>query len=163
MPQINQLSEIFFSQLFWLLVVFGILYFGIARGMVSKVQSTVDLRDRTINDDLEAAQQARDFAERTEEAWRARMDASRGEAAKVTQEAKQASARQTEEQVRAASQEITAKLDSATVELRQARTSALAEIEAVAAEATREMVERLTGKPVQPGEAAAAVKAELHV
>jgi F-type H+-transporting ATPase subunit b len=42
MPQINQLSDIFFSQLFWLLLVFGIIYFGIARGMVPKIQSTVD-------------------------------------------------------------------------------------------------------------------------
>ena len=33
MPQINQLTAIFFSQLFWLLVVFGIIYFVISIGM----------------------------------------------------------------------------------------------------------------------------------
>ena len=40
--------------------------------------------------------------------------------------------------------------------------SARAEIESVAAEATREMVQRLTGLKVDPKEAAVAVKAELN-
>jgi len=163
MPQIEQLPFIFSSQLFWLLVVFGIIFFGIGRGMVPKIQSTVEARDRKIAEDLEAAQKAREAAEQTEEAWRARMDASRGEAASVTQEAKQASARETEAQVRAAAEQINAKLETATAELRQARSSARAEIEAVAAEATREMVERLAGIQIAPAEAVEAVKAELHV
>ena len=34
MPQIEQLPFIFFSQLFWLAVVFGIIFFVIGRGMV---------------------------------------------------------------------------------------------------------------------------------
>jgi hypothetical protein len=41
--------------------------------------------------------------------------------------------------------------------------SAQAEIEAAAAEATREIVQRLTGIVVESTEAANAVKAELHV
>jgi F-type H+-transporting ATPase subunit b len=36
MPQLEQLPYIFTSQLFWLLVVFGLLYFGIGRGMIPK-------------------------------------------------------------------------------------------------------------------------------
>ena len=38
MPQIVQLPLIFASQLFWLVVVFGIIYFIIAKGMVPKIQ-----------------------------------------------------------------------------------------------------------------------------
>jgi len=48
MPQLNQLPEIFWSQLFWLVVVFGIIFFAIGRGMVPKIQSTVDARDKKI-------------------------------------------------------------------------------------------------------------------
>ena len=110
MPQINQLSEIFFSQLFWLLLVFGIIYFGIARGMVPKIQSTVELREKKIADDLAAAQQARESAEETEAAYRAKIDVSRAEAAAVTQEARQSSARETETKVRAAAEKIAAKV-----------------------------------------------------
>ena len=100
MPQISQLPEIFFSQLFWLLIVFGIIFFGIGRGMLPKIQSTVDAREKKIAEDLERAQAARVEAEETEAAWRTRMDAARAEAARLSQDAKQESARQTEVQVK---------------------------------------------------------------
>ena len=40
MPQINQLPEVFASQLFWLAVFFGLVFFVIGRGMVPKIRST---------------------------------------------------------------------------------------------------------------------------
>src|SRR5918993_4901532 len=111
MPQIEQLPFIFTSQLFWLAVVFGILFFGIGRGMLPKIRSTVELRERVIADDLERAQAARSAAEATEEAWRARMDAARAEAARLSQEAKQASARDTEAKVKKAADKIGLKVE----------------------------------------------------
>ena len=120
MPQINQLAEIFFSQLFWLLIVFGIIYFGIARGMVPKIQSAVDAREKNIADDLQRAEAARAEAEATEEAWRERMDAARAEAAKLSQEAKQASARDTEAKVKKAADKINLKVEKAEAKIRDA-------------------------------------------
>lgn len=163
MPQINQLAEIFFSQLFWLLVVFGIIYFGIARGMVPKIQSTVQAREDKIADDLAKAQQARDAAEETEAAYRARMDDSRAEAARLTQEARQAAALQSEDKVRGAADKISAKLAKAEDKIRSAADAARAEIEAVTVEATQEMVAKLTGVKVARDTAAAAVRDEFHV
>jgi F-type H+-transporting ATPase subunit b len=163
MPQIEQLPTIFFSQLFWLLLVFGIIYFVIGRGMVPKIQSTVDKRDNQIADDLAKAQEARTAADETEADYRARIDASRTEAAKLAQEAKQAAMRDTEAKVRKAGEKIAAKSEAAEAKIRAAVAAARSEIEAVAAEATQQMVERLTGAKVDPKHAADAVKAELHV
>ena len=163
MPQIEQLPFIFSSQLFWLLLVFGIIFFGIGRGMVPKIQSTVQERERKIAADLERAQQARNEAEETEAAYRERMNASRAEAAKLTQEAKQASARETEAQVRAASEQIAKKIEAAEADIRAAADKARAEVEAVAFEATQQMVERLAGISVDREAAERAVKAELNV
>ena len=163
MPQINQLSEIFFSQLFWLLLVFGFIYFVIGRGMVPKIQSTVEAREKRVSDDLERAQAARKAAEETEADWRARMDAARVEAAKLAQDARQESARQTEAKVRKAADKINLKVESAEAKIRDAVQSARAEIETVAAEAAHDMVGRLTGIKVDKKDAAAAVKAELNV
>lgn len=163
MPQINQLSEIFFSQLFWLLIVFGIIYFVIGRGMVPKIQSTIDARDRRISGDLEAAQAARAKADETEAAWRGRMDQARAEAARLTQVAKQDSALATEAKVRKAAEKIGLKAEAASAKIREAGDAARVEIEAVAAEASQEMIQRLTGIVVEKEEAAAAVKAELNV
>ena len=163
MPQIEQLPFIFFSQLFWLAVVFGILFFVIGRGMLPKIQGTVQLRDAKIAEDLERAQAARSEAEGTEAEWRQRMDAAKAEAARLAQEAKQASARDTEAKVNAAADQINLKVESAQQRIREAFGSARSEIEAVAVDATQEMVARLTGIQVDSNEAANAVKAEFNV
>jgi len=163
MPQIEQLPYNFFSQLFWLALVFGFIFFVIGRGMLPKIQGTVELRDAKIAEDLERAQAARAEAEGTEAAWRARMDAARAEAARLAQDAKQASAQETEKRVKVAAEKINLKVESSEAKIREAVSSARSEIEAVATEATQEMVTRLTGISVADQEAAAAVKAELNV
>jgi F-type H+-transporting ATPase subunit b len=163
MPQLNQLPEIFWSQLFWLAVVFAIIFFFIGRGMVPKIQSTVDAREKQIADDLERAQAARAAADDTEEAWRERMDAARGEAGRIANEAKQASARDTEAKVKKAVDKLALKAEASQKKLAEAVQSARAEIETVAAELTQDLVSRLTGMEVDKKEAADAVKAELNV
>ena len=161
MPQIEQLPYIFTSQLFWLLLVFGVIFFGVGRGMLPKIQSTVELRETKIAEDLERAQAARDAAEETEAAYRQRMDESRAEAAKLTREARQASALETEQRVRAAAEKIAKKVASAEAKIRSAAEAARAEVEEAAVEAAQEMVACLAGIKVAKGEAAAAVKAEV--
>jgi F-type H+-transporting ATPase subunit b len=163
MPQLSQLSQVYLSQFLWLAVALGFIFFVIARGMVPKIQATVDAREQKIGCDLDAAQAARAAADRTEAEWRERMDAARSEAARIAQEAKQASARETEAKVKAAADQINAKTESAGARLREAVASARAEIESVAIEATQEMVSLLTGISVDRDAAAQAVKAELHV
>jgi F-type H+-transporting ATPase subunit b len=163
MPQLNQLPEVFWSQLFWLAVVFAIIFFFIGRGMVPKIQSTVDARDKQIADDLAAAQAARVAADETEAAWRERMDAARAEAARIAAEAKQASARDTEAKVKKAADKLGLKIEASEKKLAEAVQSARAEIEAVAAELTQDLVSRLSGIAVDKKDAAEAVKAELNV
>ena len=163
MPQITQLPFIFLSQLFWLLLVFGVIFFGVGRGMLPKIQSTVDAREKKIAEDLERAQAARAKADETEAAWRARMDAARAEAAQLSQEARQASAKDTEAKVKKAADKISLKAEAAEAKIRDAVTAARAEIEAVAAEAAQDMVQRLIGVTIDKKDAATAVKAELNV
>ncbi len=163
MPQLNQLSEVLFSQLFWLAIGLGFIFFVIARGMVPKIQATVDARDKKVADDLEAAQAARAAADETEAAWRERMDAARADAARIANGAKQESARETEAKVRKAADKINLKVETAEAKIRDALESARGEIEAVAAEATQDMVKRLTGISLDKKAAADAVKAELNV
>src|ERR671929_107780 len=58
MPQINQLADVAYSQFFWLLLVLGLIYFGIGKAMLPKIQSTVEGRQQRIAEDLAAAQAA---------------------------------------------------------------------------------------------------------
>ena len=161
MPKLSQLSEVLLSQLFWLAIGLGFIFFVIARGMVPKIQATVDAREKQIADDLEQAQAARSAAEETEEAWRQRMDAARAEGARIANEAKQASARDTEARVKAAADKLTQKIESAEAKIRKARESARSEIESVAVDVAQNLVSTLTGIKVDKKDAAQAVRAEF--
>jgi F-type H+-transporting ATPase subunit b len=163
MPQLSQLSEVYLSQFLWLAIALGFIFFVIARGMVPKIQATVEAREQRIAGDLEAAQKARADADVTEAAWRERMDAARSEAARIAQEAKAQSALDTEGKVKAAADKINLKVESAHARIRDSLAAARSEIESVAAEATQEMVQRVAGLAVNKQDAAAAVKAELNV
>ena len=141
MPQLNQLLLVYQSQWFWLALVLAAIYFGIGKLMLPKIQSTIEARDKSIADDLAAAQAARAAADETEAAYRARIDESRAEALKVAAAAKASSALATEERMQAANAETQAKVEAAEARIRAATKAALAEIEGVAAEAAQDMVQ----------------------
>lgn len=160
MPQLNQLALVLYSQFFWLAIVLGLIYFGIGKAMVPKIQSTVDARDKQIADDLAAAEQARVAADETEEAYRLAMDASRAEAMKLTAAAKAESAKALEKTAAKADVANQAKLDKAQGRIRAARDSARAEIAAVAAEMTQDVTAKVAGLKVSRDEALKAVELE---
>jgi F-type H+-transporting ATPase subunit b len=161
MPQLNQLSDVVLSQLVWLTLVLGFIYFVIGRGMLPKIQSTVDQRDQQIADDLAAAERARAEADDSEEAFRLRMDESRAEAMKKTAAAKQESAKATEAKIAKADTAIQAKLGKAEDKIRASRDEALANIEGVAAELAQDIAGKVAGISISRDDAAKAVKAAL--
>jgi F-type H+-transporting ATPase subunit b len=162
MPQLSQLSQVYLSQFLWLAVALAFIFFVIARGMVPKIQATVQSREQKIASDLEAAREARDAAEATEADYRQKIDASRGEAMKLAQEAKQAGAREAEQRNQKVAAEIDAKTAKAEASIREAVEKARAELDGIAVEATREMVSKLTGATVAAAEATRAVKAVIN-
>jgi F-type H+-transporting ATPase subunit b len=159
MPQITQLPVIFWSQLFWLLLIFGTIFFVIGRGMVPKIQGVVDQRDRKISEDLEKAQAARDEAEKTEADYRQRIEASRAEAMRLALAAKQAGALEVEQRTRAVDAEVGKKIAKAEDKIRKSVEKAMVEIDSVAAEAAQELFAKLTGRSVSVEQAQKAVKA----
>lgn len=161
MPQIAQLAETYSSQIFWLLVFFGITFFLIGRGMLPKVMETVGLRDKQIADDLASAQAARDAADEQEEAWRERENANRARAQALLAEAKAKAATASEKKLSAAQERLDAKLEAAQAEIEAARNSAMAEIEDVATEAAQDIIARLAGTKVDKRTVRSAVKKAL--
>ena len=160
MPQLNQLDLVAYSQFFWLAIVLGLIYFGIGKAMVPKIQSTVEERDKKIADDLAAAEAARVQADETEEAYRQRMDASRAEAMRVTAAAKAEVAQAVEKKAAKADAANQAKLDKAQQRIRGAREAAQAEIALVAVEMSQDVVAKVAGLKVGRDEALKAVELE---
>lgn len=158
MPQIAQLAETFSSQLFWLLIFFGLVYFVVGRAMLPRVMDTVERRDSQISSDLLAAKAARDEADAREEEWRQRENANREQARGLIAEAKAKAAAENEAKLAEAQGAIDARIAAAEKNIASARRSALAEIEDVAAVAAQDIVARLTGASVANDNARDAVR-----
>jgi F-type H+-transporting ATPase subunit b len=161
MPQLTQLGLVYQSQWFWLLLVLAVIFFVVGRGIVPKVEATVDLRDAQIAADLAEAERLREEADATEEGWRAKINAAHAEAHELAHAAKDRSLRDAEKRIATADKKLAEKAEEAAKALDEARQGALAEIEAMATEAARDIVAKLTGAEVDAKAAKAAVAGAL--
>lgn len=158
MPQISQIAATYASQIFWLLITFGILYFGIGKMMVPKVMATVDAREGRIAGDLAAAEQARLAADQVEAAWRAKMDEARAAAQAETTAAKAQAVKATESQIKSIDVELAERLAHHDLAVGNAKAQAMLNLQAVAAEVTQDLVAKVSGLTVGIDAAADAVR-----
>ncbi|TNE33434.1 MAG: ATPase [Alphaproteobacteria bacterium] len=161
MPQISQLALVYQSQWFWLVLTLAVIFFVVGRGILPKVEATIDARDAKIAADLDEAQRFQDEAEASEEAWRRQLNNARADAQAVTAKAKQKAQADLEKKLAKADKDVADKIAAAEAELDAARKAALTELEAVASEATQDIVVKLTGTKVSQAEARAAVAGAL--
>ena len=161
MPQISQIAATYASQIFWLLLTFGITFIVVGYGMYPKIQGTADARDKKISDDLEAARAANAAADGAEEAYRVKINEDRAAAQALVAEAKAKAAKDSEKKLAKVDAEVAAKLAAAEAELTEQRSAAMAEVEAAATEAAQDIVKQLSGAKVTKAAAAKQVKAEL--
>jgi F-type H+-transporting ATPase subunit b len=162
MPQISQLAATYASQIFWLLLTFGLVFFTVGLGMLPKVQGNIARRDQSIAGDLAAAQAARDAAEAAEVTWRERDAANRDAALSRIATAKSKATANTEATLAKANAADADRVAKAEAEIAAATTRAVDEIEAVAAEAAQDIALRVAGLTINPAEARAAVKQAMN-
>jgi F-type H+-transporting ATPase subunit b len=161
MPQIAQIAETYASQIFWLVIVFSLIYFGIGKAMLPKVEGVIDARDKKIADDLAEAGRARAKADEIEGDYRAKIDAAHADAVQAAQAAKASATAEAEKRVKAADAELAQKIADAEAKLAAAKSDALAGVEAVAAEAALDIVGKVSGTTVSSEAALDAVKVAM--
>jgi F-type H+-transporting ATPase subunit b len=150
MPQIEQIAATYASQFFWLLLTFGILYFGIARALLPKVGRVVENREATIAGDLEAARAAQARAAEAQERRAAQLAAARVQAQELTNAAKNDASRRNAAQLAALDERLAVQTAEGEARVAASRQSALAELDSIAARAAGDIVMRLTGTSPTP-------------
>ena len=156
MPQLETAS--YPSQILWLIVSFGLLYWLMKSRGLPRVAEILETRRGRVDNNLERAQRLRGEAEtaykRQEEAV-ASAHAKAGDDVRAMRE--KVNAETAERQ-----QELDAKLDErikeAEARIDRSRRSALAEVDGVAAEVANAMIERLVGKPMSEADVRSAVE-----
>ena len=86
MPQLN--PEFWFSQTFWLVLVFIILYLIIWKRILPKITDNLENRKKTISSDLEEAQNLRKLAEERYKEYKKLINDAKNEAGKIISEGK---------------------------------------------------------------------------
>jgi len=161
MPQLSQIPEIYASQLFWLAIVFALIYFGIGKAMVPKIERTIDDRNDKISGDLAAAEAARASAEQSEREYQAGLESARSEALRAVSEARAEATVTAEAKVKAGDAAMADQLAVATARIGDSKQKALAEIETATIDAVQDIVARLSGVAVDRAGIEKQVKVEL--
>jgi len=86
MPQLN--PEFWFSQTFWLVLVFAILYLIIWKRILPKITDNLENRKKTISSDLEEAQNLKKLAEERYKEYKKLINDAKNEAGKIISESK---------------------------------------------------------------------------
>lgn len=157
MPQIAQLASTYASQVFWMLMVFGLIYFGIAKTMLQKVKSTMDSRDSKISDDLAAAEAAHKAAKEADEACQSRLAKVRSDAHARLQAAKEQASKDAAKQNAVANADYDHQLDSARMRIADEKAKAMVDLENIAADAAQDILKHVIGKSVPKDQVTKAV------
>ena len=161
MPQLSQIGEIYASQFFWLAIVFALIYFGIGRAMVPRIERTIDDRAARITGDLAAADHARRVAHDTDAAYQAGLETARSRAMKTIAEAQAKATASIEAKTKESDAALASRTDAAMVRIGETRRAALTEIGSTTVDAVEAIVAKLSGVSVDRSAAEQQIKAEL--
>lgn len=159
MPQFN--PEFFPPQLFWLVVTFAALYFGLSKLVLPRVVDVLEARQNRIDDDLEKASALKREAEAVLAEYEKARAAAQAEALGLIREAQEAMAGEAAKQHEALSARLAEQVSEAEGRIDQAKDEAKAGIRDAAAEVVAAAAERLIGVKVEAKEAQSAVAASL--
>jgi F-type H+-transporting ATPase subunit b len=147
-----------FGQIVYLLFLFAILYWLMAKVFVPRLRGVIDQRAATIADAVQTARQVQAEAAGQAEAAKAEVEAARASSRAMATAAK---ARVTDAaNARAAEEEavVNARIAEAEAAIGKTRDAAMTNVSTIASDTAAAIVERLTGKAPSAAEAAAAVK-----
>ena len=134
------------SQLFWLVVLFGILYLLMSRIALPRVGKILEDRAERIAADLNAARAAQEQAAIARQAHEKTVADARAAAQATAQEAHNALVAEADAKRQALEASLTAKLSAADAQIAAGKAAAMANVHGIAADAAAAIVQQLTGR-----------------
>ena len=152
------------SQLFWLVVLFGVGYLVMAKLVTPRIGAVLEERRNTLDGDLEKARNASADAARIRAEYESDLENARREAAEYAKNAATEAAKKADDADAKIALKLSNKVEKAEAKLAKAKSDVMDNLNDVAAEAAVEAVATLTGiktTSTQAGKAAASVAAKL--
>jgi len=159
MPQFD--TSTFASQIFWLAIVFGALFFFLRKYAIPRMETVLEARAQRIQGDLDRAAKLQQDAIKAAETHEAALAQARDEAREIVREAHA----KTQADLDARQEKLAADIARQTTEaegrIAAAKTEAMSSVREIAVEAAQAVASRLTTGGVDADKAAAAVDAAL--
>ena len=160
MPQFDPTT--FASQLFWLLVTFGLLFVIVSRVLLPRIAGLLEARQERIDDDLDRAASVKHEAEAILAAYEKTMADGKAEAQGLLRQAAEEMAAEAAKRHEGLAAKLAEEVGAAEARILEAKTAAVDNIGQVAGEVAQAAIQRLIGVEVDKAAAGKAVKAALR-
>jgi F-type H+-transporting ATPase subunit b len=148
------------SQLLWLAISFGLLYWLLSRVLLPKVEDTLKRRRHQIEADLAGARQLQKRSEEVAAAYEAALAEARTQASGIAGDMRVKLNAEVDAERSRVDDEIGAKIAAAESEIADTRKKAMGEVEGITTTVVGDIVNRLIGRTPGPAEVKAAILAQ---
>lgn len=135
----------FGSQLLWLAITFGVLYYMMWKVILPRIGSILETRSDRIEQDLAEAQRHKEDADEAIATYEQALADARAKAHGIAQAARDKAKAESEEAMAKVEAELAAKLDSSEAQIAEIRTKAMMEVNDIASDTTEAIVKTLIG------------------
>ena len=156
MPQLN--PDYWFSQIFWVILIFGILYVILWRKILPKINGNLENRKSQILNDLDDAQKFKDQSEEKLSEYNKIIDQAKQEAKKILDDARKKINRDIESKKNQFNLEIDKEIKNAEKEIKTLKLSSIKDINKIAIETSSEIVRKIVGTEVNASSVSAIVE-----
>ena len=146
MPQLN--PEFWISQIFWLTITFGILYFMLSKLILPKISANLEIRKLQIVENIEAAEKQREQSELNITEYEKIVQDSKDGAKKYFRQAREKILKDIDLKKNTLDKELDLEIQKAESEIQKLRDSAPEKINKIAVETSKDLLQQLIGAEV---------------
>ena len=156
MPQLN--PEFWFSQTFWLVLVFVILYLIIWKRILPKITDNLENRKKTISSDLQEAQNLKKLAEERYKEYKKLINDAKNEAGKIISESKLKLDQDLNNKKMEIQKEIDREINEAEKEINNFKKKSLKSVSKISKEISSEVIKKILNTEINESNLSAIVE-----
>ncbi|MDB2693600.1 F0F1 ATP synthase subunit B [Candidatus Pelagibacter bacterium] len=156
MPQLN--PEFWVSQIFWLIITFGILYVVLSKLILPKISANLETRKSQILENIEAAEKQREESEQKIEEYEKIVQSSKNEAKNYFKQAREKVLKDIGVKKEILEKELDEEVNKAEIEIKTFRDNAPEKIKKIAVETSSDLLQELIGAEVNSSSISAIVE-----
>ncbi len=155
-------SDTFLSQLIWLALSFGLLYYLMSKIALPRIEAILNARSQRLSSDLNDAQRMKSEADRAGEAYETNLREAQARAGAIVQDARNKLQAEADTRRKAQEAELNQRLAASEQTIRERTEAAMGNVRGIASETASAIVERLTGQAPDQASLDRALNATAH-